>query len=369
MAALRKKVGRIVALAEQIEADIRTRGLAPGDRYLSTVDTARMLRVDTTDVNKALQLLVKRGVLIRRQRVGAVVADSFNQMDGRRFAAIHFLMSDREIRSEGLFDSDMVLGLQSVVPGTKLLFDAIARNDEEEAIREVIASALRLPEPEGFVLVNSTLSMQRAFAASELPCVVLGHRYPSVSGIPFVDRDQRKVGTLLAGHLVRRGHRHIIYLARQRFLPGDHVALDAVRDTLAEAGLPLSALTLRCLPHDREVVTEELAGLLSQFDTPPAILARTAVLADAAIEAVAAAGLTPHEDVTIVAADFFRSSSESPGFPVIRPTLGLQEQGAVIGQLLRRQLNHTKDEGDPAPQCVLADVELIVPGHKLEGGD
>ena len=109
MAALRKKVGKIVALAEQIEADIRTRELTPGDRYLSTVDTARMLRVDTTDVNKALQLLVKRGVLIRRQRVGAVIADSFNNPDDRRFGAIHFLMSDRAIRSEGLFDSDMVM--------------------------------------------------------------------------------------------------------------------------------------------------------------------------------------------------------------------------------------------------------------------
>ncbi len=364
MAALRKKVGKIVALAEQIEADIRTRELTPGDRYLSTVDTARMLRVDTTDVNKALQLLVKRGVLIRRQRVGAVIADSFNNPDERRFGAIHFLMSDRAIRSEGLFDSDMVMGLQSAVPGTKLLFDAVSRNDEEDAIQEIISAALRLPKPEGFVLVNSTLTMQRAFAASELPSVVLGHLYPSVDGIPFVDRDQRKVGALLAGHLIDRGHRNVIYLARQRFLPGDHVAFDAVCEALAEAGLPLSALTLRCLPHDREVIAEELTGVLGRFDTPPAILARTAVLAEAAIDAVASAGLTPHQDVTIVAADFFRSPKESPAFPVIRPTLGLQEQGAVIGQLLRRQLNHGKKEEQTAPRCVLADVELVVPDQE-----
>ncbi len=126
-----ERVAKIVELAKRIEADIRQKDLRPGDHYLSTVDTARMSRVDTTDANRALQFLTKR----------------------------------------------------------------------------------------------------------ELPAVVFGSLYPSVEGLPFVDRDQRRIGRLLAEHLLARGHKRILLLARQRMLPGDYLAIDAVRDTMDAAGL------------------------------------------------------------------------------------------------------------------------------------
>ena len=61
-------------MAARIEEDVQRRRLRPGDRYLGTVETARMLKVNTTVANGALQLLVKRKVLERRQRVGTIIA-------------------------------------------------------------------------------------------------------------------------------------------------------------------------------------------------------------------------------------------------------------------------------------------------------
>ena len=45
---------RVVELAERLAADIRARGLQPGDPYLSAIDAARMLRVRLATANRAL---------------------------------------------------------------------------------------------------------------------------------------------------------------------------------------------------------------------------------------------------------------------------------------------------------------------------
>ena len=71
----RRRTARIVDLANQIEADIRRRRLSPGDAYITTAETARMLRASGTTAHKALQVLVKRGVIERKQRRGAVIAE------------------------------------------------------------------------------------------------------------------------------------------------------------------------------------------------------------------------------------------------------------------------------------------------------
>src|SRR5262245_52826460 len=66
---------RVVDVAEQILADIRRRGLQPGDAYLGTAETTQWLRMNGSTVNRALQLLAQRGVIERRQRRGTIVRD------------------------------------------------------------------------------------------------------------------------------------------------------------------------------------------------------------------------------------------------------------------------------------------------------
>jgi len=363
MAPERKKVGKIVDLAERIEADIRLKNLQPGDRYLSTIDTARMLRVDTTVANRALQLLVKRHILQRRQKVGTFVSDGLLNADeegdgsGATIRSVHFLMSDPEIRTEGLLDSGAILGLQSALPNVRLQFDSVPRLKEAEHLQQIVADALRVRHTEGFVLLDSTLAMQRTIAASGIPAVVFGRLYPSVRGLPFVDRDQRQVGRLLAAHLLQRGHRRIVLLTRQHLLPGDHVTLDAVLEEMASAGLSAADLTLRCLPHDEEVVQAEVRQVLQETDQLPGILARVSMMADAAMEVIESEKFSQRKGITVVAADHFGPQSMETRYPVIRPRLDFQQQGALIG----RMLGHLA-EGRPLDRNhELIDVDLVVP--------
>ncbi len=51
------QIPKNVGLANRIESDIQARGRGPGDQYLSTVETARMLGVSTTSANRAFTLI------------------------------------------------------------------------------------------------------------------------------------------------------------------------------------------------------------------------------------------------------------------------------------------------------------------------
>jgi DNA-binding GntR family transcriptional regulator len=71
----KQNTSQIVHLAKRLEEDIRARSLKPGDPYLNTQETARMLGVSNAAANRALQLLVKRNTLRRRQRSGTFIAE------------------------------------------------------------------------------------------------------------------------------------------------------------------------------------------------------------------------------------------------------------------------------------------------------
>src|SRR4029078_3473959 len=107
-----RDVRRIVDLADRIEADIRKRRVKPGDRYLRTNETAKLLGVDATLANRALQLLVKRNRIERRPRVGTLISGAATMDAVSSLDCIHLLASDRQRTIEAIFDSGELMGLQ-----------------------------------------------------------------------------------------------------------------------------------------------------------------------------------------------------------------------------------------------------------------
>ncbi len=345
-------------LADLIVSDIQDKGLKVGDRYLSTVETARMLRVDTTDVNKAMQLLVKRHVLMRRQRLGTFVGKGLDAAHVAGLCSVRFLVSDSEIRGEGLFDSEIMMGLQGSLPHVKLGVHFIPRENEAEELNRLIGEILRNPEPEGLILTGSTLYMQRAVAASGLPAVVFGHLYPSVKGMSYVDRDPVQIGRELTNHLLERGCRRIVCVFRQNMLPGDHIMFDTVAKTLSEKGRPTSDLLMRCLPFDEEVITSEVDHFLESNDEPVGFLVRVATKADLIFDAIAARLGEDNPFATVVAADDrFASTERERHYPRISAKLSLKEQGVVLGRMLVERA----EDGPAHSHSELLEVQLVSP--------
>jgi DNA-binding LacI/PurR family transcriptional regulator len=352
----------IADIAAQIEADIRTRGLGPGDPYQGTLETARMLKVGSIPTNQAMQLLVKRNVLERRQRLGTFVSRHFDTANSQAgLKRVHVLMYDQHLVDEGIFGSGLLMGLQGALPGTHLQLDFMPANPQDEAayLQETVDEALRNRGVDGFVLFNSTVEMQRTFRDSGLPTVIAGSLYASIKGLPFVDRDQKQVGRLLAEHLLARGHRRIVMITRQRpgMGPGEYLAADAVGEVAAEAGLSANALMTRALPHDPAVIAGEVRHLLESSPELPGILLRPWQMIDSVYESIRSLGLKPQQDVAVVVADYYQPASAKPNYPVIRSMATLEDYGEQLAkQLLAKAQGNFSIAGG-----VLLPVRLEVP--------
>src|SRR4249919_1108185 len=95
-----ERTPKIVQLATALQRDIQDKRLAPGDPYLNTADAARLLGVSTVAANRALQLLVKRDVLCRRQRRGTFIADPKQGSDPTLIERVHLLVHKNFLKSE-----------------------------------------------------------------------------------------------------------------------------------------------------------------------------------------------------------------------------------------------------------------------------
>jgi DNA-binding LacI/PurR family transcriptional regulator/DNA-binding transcriptional regulator YhcF (GntR family) len=349
------QVPLIVQLADRIEDDIRLKSLKPGDAYLGAADAARMLRVSTRTANRALQLLAQRRVLERRQRKGTFISESVR--DTCRIGRLHLLVHQDYLRTEGLLADGVVIGMQGELPSAEIQFNFMPLNDEAGYVNRLIAEATRSATPEGFVLVRTSLAVQRLVEASGLPAVVNGILFPSVSGLTSIDRDHYQVGQLLCQRLLDQGLRRVVVLMNERVLPGHHQTLDAIRDTLDQAGLGAGAMTQRCLPADQVAITHEVRQLISSAQEPLGLICRSKPLADGATQAVASLRLPVRRLPTIVVCDLYGSSAQQSPYLYCRQILSPEQIGARIGRSLAQQAAGSR----PSPGHEIIPVVLIQP--------
>jgi DNA-binding LacI/PurR family transcriptional regulator len=350
-------VPSILRIADRIVADIRRRRLKPGDAYLTTAETARFLGVSTTMANRAMQLLVQRQLLDRRQRKGTTVATPVAGARPACLRRVHVLVNRRHVQTEGLLTDGRLIGIQSALPGADIGCHFVPEGGEPAEIDRLVRKILAAREAAGLVMLRASLEAQRALAASGLPAVLSGTPYPSIRGLPWVERDNCQVGRLMAGYLLNQQVRGIAVLMRERTTQGDHLVLDAVRDTMAEAGLPLRALTFRGLPADSAAAAAEIGVLLDAQPGPLGLLCRGTPLAEAARAAIATRSFPRGQRPVVAVCDLFGAAAQHAIYPHARPVLGPQEWGARIGKLLACQARGER----PQPEHELIPVELVVP--------
>jgi DNA-binding LacI/PurR family transcriptional regulator/DNA-binding transcriptional regulator YhcF (GntR family) len=351
---MRTKVPRIVELADLIAADIRRRKLNPGDSYQSTLETAEMLGVSTTAANRAMQVLVKRRVLDRRQKKGTFVAHPPKDTAISPLKRVHLLVQEDYLRTEGLLSDGIVLGLHGELPAAQMQFNFLPPDRQADYISDLLAEAMRSGQTEGFVLIRASLQAQRLIAGSGLPAVVHGSLHPSVPRMCWIDRDHAQGGQLLAQRLIDAGFRRIVVLMRDRMFRGDHAMLDAVRDTMARAGLGLDALTVRCLPADRDAISGAVTELLPERPERAGFVCRSEPLALGAAVAAKERQLRIGADIGIVLSDVYRKPSDAPpAWPYLVAAMTPEQIGQEIGRMLAKQA--VSETPDPD--------RLVIPVH------
>jgi DNA-binding LacI/PurR family transcriptional regulator len=250
---------------------------------------------------------------------------------------VHLVVHENYLRTEGLLADGIIVGMHDELPAAQMQFNFVPVDGDGPQITELISEAMRSGQTEGFVLVRSSLQAQRLIAASGLPTVVHGSLHWSVPTMPWIDRDHRLGGALMARHLIDQGFRRIVVLMRDRMFRGDHDLVDAIRQTCAEAKLDLDALTLRCLPADPQAVSAAVTELLMN-DESLGVICRSEPLALGVEAAAKAMRISPGKKLGITISDVYRKGSDrSPRWPHLRPTLSPEQIGQHIGRMLAQQ--------------------------------
>jgi len=353
---------RVVDVAEQILADIRRRGLQPGDAYLGTAETTQWLRMNGSTVNRALQLLAQRGVIERRQRRGTIICDPQVQHGAPRLKRVHIVVREDHVRAEGLWADGVLLGLQGALPGVELQFNFRPETDDADFAKSLIDDILKSRQRAGLVLIRSTVVTQRLVAASGLPAVVSGTLQPSISALPSIDRDQRQIGVLLAEHLLQARCKQFIIFMRDRQVAGDHAMLDGAMATLARAGISLGSLALRFLPSDSEAIVAEAQQHIAK-SMRTGCICRSEKLAIGIDVAAESLNLSRRNRPVIVVADTARRLSSDTPYPCIEPTIAAEEWGASLGHMLIAASQGSK-QPDPFRQII--PVRLWIPPKRKE---
>jgi LacI family transcriptional regulator len=272
--------------ARRLETDIRQRGLTAGSRYLTAAEAGRLLGVSTATAHRAMALLARRELLVRRRNSGTFVGASFGAPPKRRVRTLYaILRGSAGDPIEYPFDL-FVQGVHRVLSGVNIQVSFLPVNERLEYLRELIESAGMAGEVAGFVPISCPREVYRILADTHLPMVIHGTAYLDQENIPSIDVDNREAGRLLTEYLVGRGHRRMALLCAADQLPGDNLFFDGTSEGLTAARLPHNALIVRSIPRDPEAFAVEIQRLLEADDPPTALIARTPTLGLDALRAV-----------------------------------------------------------------------------------
>jgi len=327
----------ITELAALIESDIKSRDLNVGDPYLSLSETARMLKTSNSGANAALQLLVKKGVIERKQRRGTYISEPESESTPL-IHRVHLILNEDFLKKEGVLADGQVIGLQSELPRAKIQFDFLPQHDQRDYVEQVVSESLSTPGLDAFVLYSTSLYAQRILLESGLPTIIVGSLYPSVEGLPWIDQDQRSVASLIFKHLhVTKQCQQFLVLMRERTYPGDYLFLDSLQECFQKYGIAPKDIFHRSLPSDAEAIQAEVSRLLQRYDSTLGIIARSMPLANAARACVEQSRFVLNQDLFIMVSNVFgKEREELQYYSYVRPEVTPNEVGTYIGHVLKQ---------------------------------
>jgi DNA-binding LacI/PurR family transcriptional regulator len=268
--------------ARRLEDDLRQKGLAAGARYLTAAEAGRMLGVSTATAHRAMAILARQEMLIRRRNSGTFVGPQFRPSSKRRIRTLYAILPDTARDRQNYPFDLLVYGIGPHLPEVNLHVAFLPAIDSLAYLEDLIESAHAAGETAGFLAISCPREVYRRLADTGLPAVIHGSAYLDQADIPSVDVDNRQAGRRLTDYLVQRGHRRMALLCVTDHLPGDNLFFDGTSEALTAARLPHNALIMRSFPSDQETLAAEIRRLLETDDPPTALIARTPALGLAA---------------------------------------------------------------------------------------
>ncbi|MDO5552204.1 MAG: hypothetical protein Q4G68_00455 [Planctomycetia bacterium] len=336
-----KSVNRIVALATQLEEDIRSRRLRPSDRYYSSIEAARYLGVAGDTANRALQLLEKKRIIYRKKKSGAFIAEP-EVFRPESVGSIQFLLDRKSIIVEGLGNMEVLYGIQSIFPKASVNY-TFPENDAEE-LERIVKKTLNKEGADAFVLVSVPYETQRIFATSEMPAVIFGTRYPGISGIPSLEQDFADVASKIIQLQEQQNRKKSVLLMRQYVRGGDATLFD---ELYARCRGQMKPFFLADDPESGREVLEKAFP-----DSLPDFVVSISSLFSQVIDRIRRDRHIPAKDMQIVTIHpDIREQTKTPGLCFVDAYSPLQ-LGTMLGNMLLRRLGGLSQEDVLVPMTL-----------------
>lgn len=337
------------SIASSIKTAIQRGDLESGARIASETEMATQWNVSPMTVHRALTDLQREGWVVRRPKVGTIVADRSSH-PLTRVALIFNTLSDPP-------QSDYLTGIEDTLGESYQLLPFRAHRSQEAELLERLAS-----ECDGIICYPSSdpASTPTINKVSEDIPIVLVDRLPEGANVDIVATDNQ--ASIIQGltHLYREGHRNIAYLME------DATYVSAVRERrdgyikfMTDSGadpkrwlhvLPMQGFT-------REIYYERIETLLAQMLNDPepitAVACQQAVTMGAVLEAAVRLGLSLPEELAVLG-----FNDHSVGHqPLARNAYRLVQRSVEMGHMAakRLQVRLTNPEIPPQQTRVMAD--------------
>lgn len=339
-------------LAQLIHEDIRQRGFKAGERYLNGGEIAEKYGVSVIMANRALQSLAQKKVLERRRRAGTFIGGDYQtaKKGASNLRCVHLLMPTSYFRLSRANVEQAVTGLHLELPDAHLQYTFLPAAGELGFVQQWRDQLQAAGTAAGVVLYLSSAEIQQFFREAQMPAVVFGSVYPEAGDLPWVDRDQKQIGELMADFLLQEKHARVAVLMRERWGYGDNLFLDGVQRVFGQTKTPPS-LKIRSVPSIETMAAGMIRALLKADDAPTALICRSEKLAATAALIAADLKLKIPKQLRIVVTEV------STLYPCVHPTISQEEQGKIIGRMLRQSA-----AGEPLqPDHLLVPVRLHHP--------
>jgi DNA-binding LacI/PurR family transcriptional regulator len=283
-------------LLEEIESGRWSRWL-PGEHELST-----HLHVSRRTIRAALEQLGQSGILRcawgKRREIVAVQKQHAQPSASR--VVLLLPVPVLSLSPFGVFLIDQLR--EHLAEGGYMLETHASRVPYRARVPQELENLAQSLRPAGWVLLHSTEPMQRWFSERQLPCVVVGSRYPGVR-LPSVDSDYQAICQHAVGRFLAKDRRHLALLNPQPAAAGDRKTqegfLEAVRRN------PHLQVRTQVLQHDGtlEGICTRLDALLAAAQPPDAMLVSRPRHILTALGYLLRRGLRVPEDIALISRD------------------------------------------------------------------
>ncbi len=367
MQGLKRNIAYVYSGVENDLIDqIRGGVLKPHECILSENEISKKYNISRRSSRKALDNLVKRGLLYRMAGKGTFVAEAKDSPGTSQLR--HFTFSFIVPDIDDIFISEICKGIQEVANSTDCNLIIQSSNGSIDKENMNIEYALRHHVDGVIIFPNwgkANIDVLYRMKEAQIPFVLID-RYFKDFDTDYVVVDNKRGAFEMTKYLIDLGHKKIAHLYGTEGSANDG-RLEGYRDALASAGIVCRPeyvvkinMDMRLNGNDRfepdkQGGYESMKQLITLKEPPTAVFAGNDYQAIGAMQAIKDAGLNVPGDISVAGFDDLKFSSllETPLTTVRQPK---KKIGAGAFKIL---LDKMSGKGSSNPVKLVLDTEIV----------